>query len=189
MSGLKHGKVKQCPWIRAYREGIDNKNAGVFATYRTKIRESKFKWVGPLVSTKWVIVVLADSDIGPLKNINQARSFETIGGYPQDAPTGFLIDKKFENIEMAKNNTQNMLKLKNHRIQALVTSIPLAYSLAKANDTKIKIIYKIMDMPMYLALHKEMDDEIVNKLQRSVDQMRAKGELDTILTKWGLVHE
>ncbi len=42
---------------------------------------------------------------------------------------------------MAKTNTQDMLKLKHHRIQALVTSTPLAYSLANANDTKIKIIY------------------------------------------------
>ncbi len=68
----------------------------------------------------------------------------------------------------------------------MLTSTPLAYCLAKADDTRIKIKYKIMDMPMYLALHKEMDYTVIKKSPHNIDQMHSEGKLDAILTKYGI---
>ncbi len=41
-----------------------------------------------------------------------------------------------------------------------------------------------MDMPMYLALHKEMDYTVIKKLSHNIDQMHSEGKLDAILTKY-----
>ena len=64
-------KISMLPWERAYDFAQKEPNSCVYSTTRTPPREALFKWVGPLVSDKWVLY--AKNDAKPIAKIVDAK--------------------------------------------------------------------------------------------------------------------
>ena len=48
--------IKVWPWARGYETALKEKNTVLFSTTRTEAREGLFKWVGPIMPSRIVLV-------------------------------------------------------------------------------------------------------------------------------------
>ncbi|PTS82093.1 amino acid ABC transporter substrate-binding protein [Pseudomonas sp. HMWF032] len=170
--------ILRFPWERQYKQALESKGYGVFSTARTADRESLFKWVGPIVVSNWVLLAKADSTIA-LNSLEQAGDYR-IGGYRDDAISQFLIDRGVT-VQTSLQDKENLSKLEKGLIDLWATNEAGGRYQAKQSSLGVlKVVHRFNSAELYLALNKETPDEVVQKLQKALDDMRAQGELDTI---------
>jgi polar amino acid transport system substrate-binding protein len=58
IAGAKKSRadIKIWPWARGYETALKEKNTVLFSTTRTEARENLFKWVGPIMPSRIVLV-------------------------------------------------------------------------------------------------------------------------------------
>ena len=71
-------KIKVYPWVRGNKILDKKRNTALFSMMRTKSRESKYKWVGPLDKLEIVFFKRKGSNI-ILNSIDDARKVKKIG--------------------------------------------------------------------------------------------------------------
>ncbi|MDN3611167.1 ABC transporter substrate-binding protein [Vibrio ostreicida] len=65
--------VKLQAWARGYASALSGPNVVLFSTTKTKEREPKFKWVGPIIDTKVVVFSAKDVVIKDASELNNYR--------------------------------------------------------------------------------------------------------------------
>ena len=179
---IKGGSVKIYPWTRAYRHVLKNKNTGLFMTTRTPQREDFFKWVGPLTDRKvWLYKLRTRSDI-KVRSIQDAKQY-LVGGYDA-AHTDTLKALLFPKIDITLSEKQNVKKLLAGRVD-LIPSLELTVrARLKSLGESYKLIEKVIvldaDHAYYLALNQEVSTKVVQKLQKSLDDLKQNGEYDKL---------
>lgn len=170
--------ILRFPWDRLYKQALDSKGYGLFSTIRTPEREALFKWVGPIAVSDWVLLAKADSAI-TLDSLDQAGAYK-IGGYRNDAISQFLIDRGVT-VQTSLQDKENLNKLEKGVIDLWATDDVGGRYMAKQSSLgALKVVHRFNSADLYLALNKETPDELVQKLQKALDEMRAQGELGTI---------
>lgn len=170
--------ILRFPWDRLYKQALDSKGYGLFSTIRTPEREALFKWVGPIAVSDWVLMAKADSTI-TLDSLEQAGAYR-IGGYRNDAISQFLIDRGVT-VQTSLQDKENLNKLEKNLIDLWATDEVGGRYMAKQSPLgALKVVHRFNSADLYLALNKETPDDLVQKLQRALDQMRARGELGAI---------
>jgi len=170
--------ILRFPWDRLYKQALDSKGYGLFSTIRTPEREALFKWVGPIAVSDWVLMAKADSTI-TLDNLEQAGAYR-IGGYRNDAISQFLIDRGVT-VQTSLQDKENLNKLEKNLIDLWATDEVGGRYMAKQSPLgALKVVHRFNSADLYLALNKETPDDLVQKLQKALDQMRARGELGAI---------
>ena len=170
--------ILRFPWDRLYKQTLDSKGYGLFSTIRTPEREALFKWVGPIAVSDWVLLAKADSTI-TLDSLDQAGAYK-IGGYRNDAISQFLIDRGVT-VQTSLQDKENLNKLEKGLIDLWATDDVGGRYMAKQSSLgALKVVHRFNSADLYLALNKETPDELVQKLQKALDDMRAQGELGTI---------
>lgn len=174
--------ILRFPWQRVYQQTLDDAGYGLFSTARTAEREKLFKWVGPIASNDWVLFAKSDSTI-QLGSLEDARRYR-IGGYKGDAKTRFLLDKGIE-VQTALRDTENVRKLERGQIDLWVTSDQAGRFVARQEGVEnLKMVQKLHTADLYLALNLQTSDELVQKLQRALDSLRAEGALKSIEARY-----
>jgi polar amino acid transport system substrate-binding protein len=177
-AGIEYNLTLRFPWGRIYKLALENPGYGVFVTARLPDREALFKWVGPIGPDDWVLLGKADSTI-TLNSLEDAKQFN-VGAYKGDAIAEYLLGKGLEPIT-ALRDTENAKKLMAGRIDLWATGDPAGRYLAKQEGiTGFKTILRFDSAELYLALNKEVPDEVVQKLQAQLDKMRSEGFVDAI---------
>ncbi|TIH10860.1 ABC transporter substrate-binding protein [Pseudomonas leptonychotis] len=170
--------ILRFPWDRLYKQTLESKGYGLFSTIRTPERESLFKWVGPIAVSDWVLMAKADSSI-TLNSLDQASAYR-IGGYRNDAISQFLIDRGVT-VQTSLQDKENLNKLEKDVIDLWATDEVGGRYMAKQSPLgALKVVHRFNSADLYLALNIETPDEVVQKLQKALDQMRAQGELNAI---------
>ncbi|QMV63036.1 ABC transporter substrate-binding protein [Pseudomonas berkeleyensis] len=181
-AGVKYNLTLRFPWDRIYKLALEKPGYGVFVTARLPEREALFKWVGPIGPDDWVMLAKGDSPIN-LANLDEARQYR-IGAYKGDAISEYLTDKGVEHGTSLRDQ-ENARKLVAGQIDLWATGDPAGRYLAKQEGiTGLKTVLRFDSAELYLALNKDMPDEIVAKLQAALDQMRAEGFVDATLNKY-----
>jgi polar amino acid transport system substrate-binding protein len=181
-AGVKYNLTLRFPWDRIYKLALEKPGYGVFVTARLPEREALFKWVGPIGPDDWVMLAKGDSPIN-LGNLDEARQYR-IGAYKGDAISEYLTDKGVEHGTSLRDQ-ENARKLLAGQIDLWATGDPAGRYLAKQDGiTGLKTVLRFDSAELYLALNKDMPDEIVAKLQAALDQMRAEGFVDATLNKY-----
>ena len=174
--------ILRFPWQRVYQQTLDDAGYGLFSTARTSEREKLFKWVGPIASNDWVLFAKGDSTI-QLGALEDARRYR-IGGYKGDAKTQFLLDKGIE-VQTALRDTENVRKLERGQIDLWVTSDQAGRFVARQEGMEnLKVVQQLHKADLYLALNLQTPDELVQKLQRALDSLRAEGALKSIEARY-----
>jgi polar amino acid transport system substrate-binding protein len=169
------------PWERAYDMAQKDANTCVYATTRTPPREALFKWVGPLVSNKWVLY--AKNDAKPVAKIEEVKTAK-IGGYRGDAIATFLKDAGYK-VEETTNDAQNPEKLAAGRLDYWATSEAVGGNLVKQKGiTGIKPILTFKEAQMYLACGKGVADGTIKQLNDALGTMNKDGTLEKITKKY-----
>jgi polar amino acid transport system substrate-binding protein len=170
------------PWERIYKLALEKPGYGVFVMARLPDREKLFKWVGPIGPDDWIMLAKADSKIS-LETLEQARKYK-IGAYKGDAIAETLAKQGLKPIVVLRDQ-DNAKKLVNGQIDLWATGDPAGRYLARQEGVNgLKTVLRFNSAELYLALNKDVPDEVVAKLQAALDQLRKEGMVDEIMARY-----
>ncbi|WP_447787965.1 substrate-binding periplasmic protein [Pseudomonas farris] len=170
------------PWERIYKLALEKPGYGVFVMARLPDREKLFKWVGPIGPDDWILLAKADSKI-TLESLEQARKYK-IGAYKGDAIAETLAKQGLKPIVVLRDQ-DNAKKLVNGQIDLWATGDPAGRYLARQDGvTGLKTVLRFNSAELYLALNKDVPDDVVAKLQAALDQLRREGVVDDIMARY-----
>ncbi|WP_053148655.1 ABC transporter substrate-binding protein [Pseudomonas sp. P97.38] len=170
------------PWERIYKLALENPGYGVFVMARLPEREKLFKWVGPIGPDDWIMLAKADSPIA-LDSLEQARKYR-IGAYKGDA-IAETLGKQGLNPIVVLRDQDNARKLVNGQIDLWATGDPAGRYLARQEGvTDLKTVLRFNSAELYLALNKDVPDEVVARLQAALDELRKEGAVDAIMARY-----
>lgn len=170
------------PWERIYKLALEKPGYGVFVMARLPDREKLFKWVGPIGPDDWIMLAKADSKI-TLESLEQARKYK-IGAYKGDAIAETLSKQGLKPIVVLRDQ-DNAKKLVNGQIDLWATGDPAGRYLARQEGVNgLKTVLRFNSAELYLALNKDVPDDVVAKLQAALDQLRKEGVVDDIMGRY-----
>jgi polar amino acid transport system substrate-binding protein len=160
------------PWDRIYNNTMNTANHGLFSTSLSEARKPLFKWVGPIAQYESVLVGLDSSP--QLKDLDQAKAYR-IGAY-QSAAVSQHLERLGFTPQNALRDQENIRKLQSGKIDYWATSDPVWRFYAKEEGaTGLKTALSFHTSDLYLALNKDIPDEVVERLQAALEQMRSEG--------------
>ncbi len=181
-AGIKYSLTLRFPWDRIYKLALEKPDYGVFVTARLPEREALFKWVGPIGPDDWVLLARGDSKL-VVNNLQQAKQYR-IGAYKGDAIAEHLEKQGLQPVTSLRDQ-ENAKKLMAGQIDLWATGDPAGRYLARQEGVSgLKTVLRFNSAQLYLALNREVPDEVVQKLQSELDKMRAEGIVDSILNSY-----
>ena len=179
---ISYSMTLRFPWERIYHLALEKPGYGVFVTARVPEREKLFKWVGPIGPDDWVLLARGDSPI-TLTSLEQARQYR-VGAYKGDA-IALSLEKQGLAPVIVLRDQDNARKLQAGQIDLWATGAPAGQFLARqVGISGLKTVLRFHQAELYLALNKDVPDELVSKLQKALDQLRAEGVLQKISAKY-----
>lgn len=170
------------PWERIYKLALEKPGYGVFVMARLPERERLFKWVGPIGPDDWIMLAKADSKIA-LDSLEQARRYR-IGAYKGDAIAETLAKQGLNPIVVLRDQ-DNARKLLNGQIDLWATGDPAGRYLARQEGVSdLKTVLRFNSAELYLALNKDVPDDVVARLQAALDELRKEGAVDLIMARY-----
>lgn len=181
---MKHGDIQMFPWARAYHEIKYQPQTALFSMARTAEREDLFRWVGPLLNVTIGVVAKKDHNI-EIHSIDDFKRYR-IGTVRDGAPEQLLIKAGVspELLERLALPEQNIRKLCADRIDLFVFNVQtIQYKMVKLgiDPEDYETVYMLKTPSLYLALHKDSPDELVGKLQKSLDEMKTPDKDGVVL--------
>ncbi len=181
-AGISYNLTLRFPWERIYKLALEKPGYGVFVMARLPDREALFKWVGPIGPDDWVLLAKADSKI-QLDDLEHARRYK-IGAYKGDA-IAETLEKQGLNPLVVLRDQDNAQKLMDGQIDLWATGDPAGRYLARqVGVTGLKTVLRFNSAELYLALNKNVPDEVVSRLQAALDQLRDEGVVVEIVNRY-----
>jgi polar amino acid transport system substrate-binding protein len=180
--------IQVYPWSRAYKMAEKEKNVILFGMTYTKVRQDKFKWVGPLAIKRDILVAKQDSGIA-IDNLEDAKKVNSIGILLDDTRGRLLASHGFTNLEPVSDEQLNAKKLALGRIDLWAYKIPglrTVCDLAGVDHKQFKEVYHLREIELMIAFSKMTSDAIVKKWQKAFDELTADGTILQIQKKWNL---
>lgn len=168
------------PWSRLQEMAEKQPDFAVYSLSRSADREQRFKWVGPLSEIQLVLLKMPGSPI-TLNNLDDARKY-SIGSVAGTSVSQYLTKRNFP--------VKNILggapgKLQAGEFDLWATTNPAGnYESRKAGVGKLEVAFSISSRQLYLALNKDTPDDVVEKLQSTLDQMRKEGFIDQVAARY-----
>jgi len=181
--------IKVYPWSRGMKILEKKKNSAIFSMLRTKERENKFKWVGPLTKMQLVFFKKKGSPI-TLKSLEDAKKVHKIGVTKNVANYDILKEQGFKNLDVIKRGVdeKNIKKLVKGRIDLWPALKDAGLYNAKIMGLKGEIVpidnVVIFEGDLYIAFNKKTDDKIIQTWQKALNKLRKAGKIEKIKEKY-----
>jgi polar amino acid transport system substrate-binding protein len=170
------------PWDRLYRLTLDKPNYGLFSTTFTPERQPLFKWVGPLAKTSWVLLAAPGNNLS-VASLQEAGQYQ-VGAYKNDAVSQHLESQGLKPIN-ALRDQENIKKLISGKIDLWATTDPVGRYLAKQDGVSgLTTVLRFNEAELYLALNKDTPDEVIERLQKALDELRAEGFIEEMTNNY-----
>ncbi|HZX18176.1 MAG TPA: transporter substrate-binding domain-containing protein [Pseudomonas sp.] len=172
-AAIDYSLTLRFPWDRIYQQTMTTANHGLFSTSMSEARKPLFKWVGPIAQYQSVLVGLKGSS-PQLDNLEQAKAYR-VGAY-QSAAVSQHLERLGFIPQNALRDQENIRKLQRGQIDLWATSDPVWRFYAKeqgADDLQTLLSFETSQL--YLALNKDTPDEVIERLQSALEQMRSEG--------------
>ena len=181
-ANIEYSLTLRFPWDRLYRLTLDKPNYGLFSTTYTPERQPLFKWVGPLAKTGWVLLSAPGNNIS-VASLEEAGKYQ-IGAYKNDA-----VSQHLESVGLKPTNAlrdqENIKKLLSGKIDLWATTDPVGRYLAKQEGvTGLNTVLRFNDAELYLAMNKDTPDEVIERLQKALDELRAEGFVEEMTNNY-----
>jgi polar amino acid transport system substrate-binding protein len=175
--------IELLPWKRAYAAALSRPDACVFSTTRTAERENLFKWVGPTDEADWVLLGRADRSL-QINTLEDARTLR-IGTYNGDARDEYLRTRGFL-VDPAPNDLINPKKLLLNRIDLWAASLRRGSAVLEQNGWTGRIVplLTFAKVRVYLACNPAVPDELIARMNESLEAMGRDGTLRRIERKY-----
>ncbi|WP_415714167.1 substrate-binding periplasmic protein [Maridesulfovibrio sp.] len=179
-------EIEVMPWARGYRYLENHPDVMLFSTARTKEREDKFYWVGPIACYKWVFYGLKGLR-GKVKSLEDAKKVSGIGVYRNDARAQFLKSQGFTNLEVMISQEQNFKKLMRGRIELVATSNIGVDGFLDSNEELRKLavpVFTFRNVKLFLAFSKSTGMQTVQRWEDAFEALQVRGVIGNIQDKW-----
>ncbi|MBB1518964.1 substrate-binding periplasmic protein [Aquipseudomonas guryensis] len=181
-AGIGYTMSLRFPWDRLYRLTLDKANYGLFSTTFTDERKPQFKWVGPLAKSGWVLLAAPGSTI-TVATLKDAAQYN-VGAYKNDAVSQHLEGQGLKPVN-ALRDQENVDKLVKGKIDLWATTDPVGRYLAKQQGVSgLTTVLRFNEAELYLALNKDTPDEVVERLQKALDELRTEGFVDDMTNSY-----
>lgn len=150
----------------------------------TDERKEKVLFTKPYLKNDQVVVTLADSKINKLADLEgKVVGLQGLSS-AADALSANPINEKIKTVTEFKDNVLALSDLKSGRIDAVVIDeIVINYYMTKENE-KFKVIDEALAPEEYGIGVKKGNEELLNKLQKALDEINADGTAADISKKW-----
>ena len=179
------GKIIMLPWKRALQYS-QNQKMMLFPYTRRPYRKKSFKWIGPILNDRFVFAVRR-SDKRAFSNIDDLKNLQI--GVNQSTPTAFrLHELGFQKLQVVTSEKFNAKKLvAGKRIDAwyapyLILKHTLQFE--KIAEEEIRIAFFDIDVDMCIGASLSVPDETVALWQKTLDEMKADGTYQLILSRY-----
>ena len=171
--------IEILPWARAYQTALTSTHACVFSTTRTPEREDKFKWVGPLGFSSWVLYALPERKF-KFKTLEDARPY-TIGTYNSDVIDTYLRERHFK-VDAVDADSVNPRKLLLGRIDLWGGGYYTAHGYLVVNGLTDKIVpvFTIKKTELYLACNPGIATDDIDRMNIVLQSMANDGSAGAI---------
>lgn len=174
------------PWVRGQHDVQILKDKLIYPLTRTKEREPKYTWiseinyVGRSFVTKGEYISSYEDARKKLKKVSvllgsaNHKILET-NGFPK------------EQLETVYDNKQGLKLLRIGRVDAWFNSdLEAKWMVRQEEDTSTKYVFSktLSSAPVYLAGSKSCDKELVNRLQKAINEMKTDGTFQKIIEKY-----
>ena len=181
-AGIGYTLSLRFPWDRLYKLTLDKPSYGLFSTTYTPERQPLFKWVGPLAKTGWVLLSAPGNNIS-VASLEEAGKYQ-IGAYKNDAVSQHLESQGLKPSN-ALRDQENIKKLLSGKIDLWATTDPVGRYLAKQEGvTGLNTVLRFNEAELYLAMNKDTPDEVIERLQKALDELRAEGFVDEMTNNY-----
>jgi len=174
------------PWARGYNLLKSKPNVFLFSTTRTKERESRFQWVGPLCIARNGFYKKKGSGVR-INSLEDAKKVGSIATYKEDAREQMLKSWGFTNLDSSKTAKSNLKKLMSSRVDLWFydnLGMPSIVKSAGVNPADLELVLAIDEVSLYIAVSKQTSKEIVEKWQQALQSMKEDGTFYSISKKW-----
>lgn len=179
-------------WPASYSTVLTQKNTILFSTNRSEHRENLFKWVGPIVDVKLVVLARKDANITVGTPLDMAKY--KVGVVKDGIGEQMLLNLGIprQSMQESTHATALLEKLMKNRIDLLVYGERGASWWSKQvgiDPNLFETIYVLDQGSIYYAVNKDTDDSVVNKLQNGLNQLKqqnlsGRSRYDEILDKF-----
>jgi len=181
-ANIKYNLTLRFPWDRIYKLALDNPSYGLFSTTYTEARKPLFKWVGPLANTGSVILAKPGSTL-KLSSLQEANQYK-VGAYKNASVSQYLEAQGMTPIN-ALRDQENVSKLMEGKIDLWATTDPVGRYIAKQEGvTGLTTVLKFNDTQVFLAMNLDTPDEVIQRLQKALDEMKADGFVDKAIKNY-----
>lgn len=172
-AGIAYSMTLRFPWDRIYQTTLEQPNHGLFSTSMTDARRPLFKWVGPIAQYESVLLSAPGSNLR-LTSLAQAKGYR-VGAYKSSAVSQRIEAQGLTPINSLRDQ-ENLEKLLNGQIDLWATSDPVwRYYARQEAASGLNTVLVFDSSPLFLALNKDTPDEVVSRLQKALDEMKAEG--------------
>ncbi len=175
------------PWSRAYQEALTLPDALLYSVTRTREREHLFKWVGPIAPNRNVLVARKDRGI-MIRQSSDLPRFKA-GAIRDDAGEQLLLANGYpaSQLDLAADARSNLLKLDSGRIDLFAYPETVFKWIVRQSGKKIddyETVFVLHDGYVYFALNRNIPDEIVDRLQKALDQLKESGHVQAVIDRY-----
>lgn len=182
----EQSRLKLIPWARAYQMMLKEPDVLGLPVYRTVEREKLFKWAGPLTTVKTSFYAKRGSNL-KLGRLADAKSVERIIVPKAYWTYQMLIARGFTNLEPVPTSQQSVrMLLAGHGTLLAADNITLPSLLTEVGGraTDVESILTFEETESYFAFSQGTPDEVVQKWQAALDDMKRDGTFARLYKKW-----
>ena len=180
--------IQMTNWARGYSLVQKVENTMLFSTTRTEEREQLFKWVGPI--DKSTIGIIAPKrkniKINKISDLHKYKFGAVLKGVGELLLLSNGVSK--DNIVHAKGeNVINILykAMEDGTIDMFSYNTDIAFANTKSFDMdKYEIVYVLKKSELYFAFNKGINDIIINKWQKALDEIKDNGLYAKIIKRY-----
>ncbi|MCP3922008.1 MAG: amino acid ABC transporter substrate-binding protein [Desulfobacterales bacterium] len=181
-AGIKYG-LNVYPWNRAYNMALYDRNVLIYTIIKVAPRENKFKWIRPLGKggTSSLYRLKKNTHINP-KTIEEAKKYDIVAN-KNSMDHLWLEYKGFPNLDTPTAVAHSIRMLFKGRVDMIVFDDSVLKNEFESCGFDINQVSQVMPLFKtlpYMALSLTTSDDILEKLQKSYDQLIKEKKIDLV---------
>jgi len=185
-----HSDIHIFPWARAYSSVLTEEKTALFSMTRTRKREDLFKWVGPISDTTIALIARKDKHI-KINSDSDINNYK-LGVVRDDIGEQLLITRGVKQSQIESTGgvdaIHKLIKMLNrNRFDLLSYEFDVAsWEMKKLgfNTKDYEVVYKLSQAQLYYAFHKDTPDDIINLLQKALNELKKENIYEKIIQKY-----
>ncbi|ALS99414.1 substrate-binding periplasmic protein [Lacimicrobium alkaliphilum] len=178
------------PWSSAYQQGLLRPDTMLFTLIHTEHRDPLFRWIGPLVPTRVVVIAKRNMEF-KAESVEELAGL-VIGTVSQDVGEQLLIEEGFavRNIvsEDSPKKIVEMLK-RNHLNAIAYDDISAFWYLDHIGEDldKYEIVYILQESHQYMGLSRSTPKWVEDKLQEALNQLKYSERYREMISQYPVI--